>query len=163
MNVQEHSPTESMSLPSHSAASAPLASHASVRALCRPISPITIIIEDDSDESECGYVGGVNHIIILDSDSELPLESLAAQMSSEGSVTEFDESDIEKMKERVSLYAQIEAVKSAKQWAVAEANRCLGYNGLSSRSKRRQEKDARNRHAFKEDAKTLLVENNFTR
>jgi len=88
------------------------------------ISPIVL---SEDDESECGYAGGVNHFVILDSDSELPSnpESSAAEVSGLGSVTDFGESDVERLKikaESLSLYAQIQVEKSAVEWTEAESS-----------------------------------------
>ena len=73
-------------------------------------------------------------------------ESLNPELS-EAKVTDFGKSDIEELKKKVksvTLYAQIEVSKSMKEWKKAKVTRSLGYNGQSSRSKRRQAKDTCN-------------------
>ena len=97
--------------------------------------------------------------MISDSDSELSLnpESSAAEASGLGSVMDFGKSNVERLKikaESLSLYAQIQVKKSAVEWTEAESSRSLGYNGHSSQTKRRQEKNAHDRHAVHEWAKT---------
>jgi hypothetical protein len=63
--------------------------------------PVPSIIEvDSSSESECGYRGGVNHIIISsDDDGVDDGEELGWDAGCE-SVEEFDEADIQEMKKR---------------------------------------------------------------
>ena len=121
------------------------------------ISPIVL---SKDNKSECGYAGGVNHFVISDSDSELSSDSKssAAKGSGLGSIMDFGESDVERLKiikaESLSLYAQIQVEKSAVEWMEAESSQSLGYNGHSSWMKRRQENNVCDRHAVCEWVKT---------
>ena len=105
------------------------------------------IIEVDSSESESGYAGGVNHIVISSDD-----ESDGAESGWEAgceSVKDFDENDVLELRKNgeaflelrevmKNLYDEMEMGLDEKKWKKIETNRSLGYNGHSERTKRRQ-------------------------
>jgi hypothetical protein len=53
-----------------------------------------------------------------------------------------------------SRYTRIAAKKSAREWKKAEQNRALGYTGNSKRTQQRRAKEAQERAAFREEART---------
>lgn len=112
-----------------------------------------------------GYTGGVNHnpdndhsdgcMELLDSDGDAESlceldgddleKNLAALRLSEGGLTEST---------CTNNWSQIFGKISKEQWEKAESNRALGYNGQSKRSKRRKEKEARERADVNEKMKS---------
>ena len=117
-------------------------------------------------EYDCGYEGGVNR---KDSETEYQPESddsesdLDAESLDELSGDEL-EWNLERQREllaevatltRPTPYSQIMDSKTTHQWAKAEKNRKLGYNGQSGRSKRRKDKDTRDREEFRKQVRTL--------
>jgi hypothetical protein len=113
---------------------------------CQPVTEIS-----DSSDSECNYVGSVN--IEISSDEEGG-DEIAWAAGCE-SVSEFDEADVIEMKkgavmdetkdERLprSLYSELGVGLKKKGWKKVEANRSLGYNGLSERTQQHHAAKAR--------------------
>lgn len=89
-----------------------------------PTCPTPTIIIDSDNKSECGYTGGVNQFLTSDSEVELSWESSAADVSDFSSITDFDNSDIERLVKGAekgwSLYEEMQVVKSAGEWQQAE-------------------------------------------
>jgi hypothetical protein len=118
------------------------------------------VIEISSSESECGYMGGVN--VDINTDSESDGEVQLVMLAGCESLSEFDESDVGEMRENAvvgvdeeqDLCSVLEMGLDKKGWKKVEANRSLGYNGLSSRTKRRKNAKARQAHDEREKAKT---------
>jgi hypothetical protein len=111
----------------------------------------SLVVEILSSGSESGYYGGVNTIL-----SSLDI----TEHEDDGwfgyeSLLEFDDCDVAKMVMRGQengLYNQLE-MKSRQEWAKVEANRSLGYNGLSDRTQRRKANEARKRKQEREEAR----------
>jgi hypothetical protein len=117
-------------------------------------------------EYDCGYEGGVNR-----DDSETEYQPGTSSEDSESDAESLDELsgdelewNLQQQREllvevsvftRPTLYSHITNPKTTCQWAKAEKNRALGYNGQSGRSKRRKDKDARDREEFRKQARTL--------
>jgi hypothetical protein len=120
--------------------------------LCLP-SPIDV---DDGceDFDDCGYVGGVN-VSLSDSESDYELSEDEWTESESESLAELEgdelEDNLQSLREEVqqlsvpSPYAEILKTKTTREWAAAESNRGLGYNGLSDRTGRRNAQKARER------------------
>lgn len=126
----------------------------------REASEPTCTPESFSSDEECSWQGGVNHI---PTDSEWEVaesNSTSDSGSDEGSELE----ELEGAELLNSLQREMEMVDSlvpaagrtptayelldprkltAKDWKKAESNRHLGYNGLSGRTQRRKEQQAR--------------------
>jgi hypothetical protein len=71
---------------------------------------------------------------------------------------EFEGEDLEELKELENLdaplpYDQIMETKSKTNWKKAERNRALGYTSTSQRIRQCKEKGARDRVAFRNNAK----------
>jgi hypothetical protein len=113
----------------------------------------------------CGYNGGVNR-----EDSETEYQPGTSSDESESGAESLDdlsgdelELNLQQQRERLAElaalmrptpYSQIRDPKTVHQWAKAEANRALGYNGQSGRTKRRKDKEARDREAFRKQVQT---------
>ena len=105
----------------------------------------------DNDE-ECHWDGRISHIPSdSDSDSEFTW-STGSDTEEEFSELEGDElvgslqKQLEaeiKMLRQPTPYELITKSRTAKEWVKAESNRSLGYNGLSERTKRRNDQQAR--------------------
>ncbi|KAG6893904.1 hypothetical protein C0992_008237, partial [Termitomyces sp. T32_za158] len=127
----------------------------------------SLIIEIVSSDSDAGYLGGVNMILssnenlwsVGEDDSTLDLSGEL--------LLEFDEKDVEGLKERgqqaEGLYSQLETGKSIKEWKKLEANQSLGYNGLSKRTQRRRDLEAHKRQDIlhRNDPQITLMRNFF--
>jgi hypothetical protein len=110
-------------------------------------------------ESDCGYAGGVN---MDNSDQEG--SSWMDGDSSEESLSELEGEDLElnleslqeegeTLEDNLTIW-EVLRKKSLKDWKRVEQNRSLGYTGTSDRTRRRREKESRDRAAFRESAKT---------
>ncbi|KAG6875696.1 hypothetical protein C0993_007958 [Termitomyces sp. T159_Od127] len=123
-----------------------------------PCSPSPIVVDSDSD-SETAWQGGINHFGSTDegeSDSEDDCEA------GYETVSEFSEEDVARLALGKSLYDQIQASKTTKHWTTAEANRTLGYNGQSSQTRQRRDKEAQlTQYIHSNDPKIMLMRNYF--
>ena len=114
---------------------------------------------DQGSESECGYSRGVNmDLSDSDEDSSDWVDSEAESLSElEGDELELNLEELRKETEALvgpEVNWKIMEKKTLKEWVNAEKNRALGYTGLSSRTRQRHEKDARDRAAFRRVAQT---------
>lgn len=122
------------------------------------ISPDIIIVDSDSD-SDCGYDGGVNYQW-SSSEYEPGYDSSDEWTSDAESLAEFEgdelEANLQSLREEALALGgpQIMQPKSAEDWKKAEKNRAWGYTGTSQRSRQRNEKNARERDAFRKEART---------
>ncbi|KAK7042832.1 hypothetical protein R3P38DRAFT_3449566, partial [Favolaschia claudopus] len=120
-----------------------------------PLEPDFDLSFDDSD-SECGYEGGVDH---EPSDDEYLCELDRDSDFTDSDLSEFDEEMIECLKKELEALAKptpfekVRETKSNKEWAKAEANRGLGYNGHSERTTFRRNAEARERETKRKAAK----------
>jgi hypothetical protein len=118
---------------------------------------------DPGSDSDCGYIGGVNHKWLEDSDDSDWSDGSESDLYSE-SISELEGSELEEnlkelQKEASELqeclkFKEVLMAKSASEFKIAEKDRQLGYTGLSRRTKQRREKEARERAGFGEKAKT---------
>ncbi|KAJ8580766.1 hypothetical protein M405DRAFT_752869 [Rhizopogon salebrosus TDB-379] len=107
-------------------------------------------------QSNCGYTGGVSvEVLTSDSDSEYEPDTSESGWSDGESLCELEGDESEE--NLAALKAKVDALqqptsfkfekilegKTAAEWKKAEQNRALGYNGHSDRTKRRQNKTAR--------------------
>ena len=100
-------------------------------------------VPSDSEDSDEGY------ITILDSDEEedCDLEFISGEAVIEGLQREWRmKQDLEQLVAPTVTEKLMKAGTSI-QWAKVESNRTLGYNGLSERTKSRQNKQARDKSA----------------
>jgi hypothetical protein len=121
---------------------------------------IPIVLDSDSD-AECGYMGGVN-CDCPDDDFEPETGSSSWSGSDGESLVEYEGEELEKnlqeLQEEVealavpTMYAQIMASKTRKEWTKAEKNRALRYTG--NLVHRQQAKKACENAAFHEEAQT---------
>ena len=124
------------------------------------------VISDTESESVQGYVGG-NLVLVTDSGSEGETDSEYAFLSSEeGYLSEMDDEDYEADSQALlhevkdiqdhlhTPYKKLQQQKAANLWKEAKENRALGYLGTSARTKRRQNKKARDDAATREKVKT---------
>ena len=121
-------------------------------------------------QSDCGYTGGVNvEVLSSDSDSseyEPDTSDSESEWSDGESLCELEGGALEE--NLASLKAEVDALqqptgfkfekiveeKTAAEWKKAEQNRALGYNGHSDRTKRRQNKTARDLADYREKRRT---------
>jgi hypothetical protein len=111
-------------------------------------------------ESDCQYVGGVNHDYSDTSDDEdwSDSESNCSESLSELEGSELEDSlqglqaEVSDL-DALSKFEKFLMPKSAGEFKKAEKDRGLGYTGLSLRTKQRREKEARERAAFRESVK----------
>jgi hypothetical protein len=116
--------------------------------------------ETDS-ESDCGYEGGVN---CEPSDDEYdPTTDSDEDWSDDESLAELEgdelEANLHALREEAesldapTAFRQMMVPKDAGEWKKAEGNRALGYTKNSTRTQERRRKEARERAAFREEAK----------
>lgn len=120
----------------------------------------------DSEASDWEYTGGVN----CDVSDNTSYYSVSNRSSSNESIVELEGDDLEEnlktlravelAREAVNAdvstaYGIIKTYKTAKDWQRAEAVQSLGYNGQSTRTQERRQKNAREQKQFNEKAKTL--------
>jgi hypothetical protein len=109
------------------------------------------------DNERTKWTGGVNHA--SDSDSDRDFNPSSASESEPGSDEEFSELEGDELLESLQRqaaeeakllqkpvpYEELRRAVSRQEWKKAEAKRGFGYTGNSGRTKRRQEKSARDR------------------
>ncbi|KAG2129300.1 hypothetical protein BD769DRAFT_1455487, partial [Suillus cothurnatus] len=148
----------------------PRAAQATCNSNAAPTASNPAVIEIDYDspsEQDCGYTRGVNYRFSdTEYDPATESEWSNGSGSDEDSVVKLggDELDAnlhelrkkahDKALEAFPKYAQIVMKKSAVEWKKAEKNRTLGYTGNSQRTQRRGVKEARDRAAIREEAKS---------
>jgi hypothetical protein len=113
----------------------------------------------DSDD-ECGWDGTVNHVPTSESDSDSDFEPGSSTDTESESDLDIEVLDLEgeellkslglrleKELELLTMLTSYEKIQdgAAQRWAKAETNRNLGYNGLSARTRCRQEQKARSK------------------
>jgi hypothetical protein len=118
--------------------------------------------DETDDEPECGYEGGVENFISSD-DEFVPgvqweLED-GEEWDSDEELSEYDEEVMEQLKKEAAELVKptpFEEVSSTavKNWQKIEANRSLGYNGQSKRTRERREQQERLKKSTREEAKT---------
>jgi hypothetical protein len=108
----------------------------------------------DDDNDDCGYDGGVS--TFFSDDDEYAPDGDSDSEFTESDLSDFDEDILEALKTELASLAKPATVndalgksKSKKDWKKAEANRSLGYNGLSIRTIQRHAKDARDRETHR--------------
>ena len=111
--------------------------------------PAPIFVDSDS-EWKSGYQGGVNYYVLSEEETDTDDDGEAGCESFD----EDEEDIITILKDKAHLYTQIQQMKSAWDWKIAEANRSFGYNGHLLRTVWRQWQEAQKRQAFREEAKT---------
>ncbi|KAJ6459093.1 hypothetical protein C8R45DRAFT_942516 [Mycena sanguinolenta] len=110
----------------------------------------------DSDNSDCGYEGGVHECFPSDIEEDMWTET--DDQSSSKEMSDFDKEMTKEVQAELALlskptqYETIGMGQSAKAWSKIEKNRNLGYNGNGRSTKFCKEKEARERE---EEAKTL--------
>ncbi|KAJ7837307.1 hypothetical protein B0H13DRAFT_1912558 [Mycena leptocephala] len=118
--------------------------------------PLLYDFANDSGR-EFGYEGGVN---IDESNGEYQPDSEHESNFTDSDLSEFDEEIIEALKKEFEAlskqnpFFELSHSKSKKDWSKEEANRSLGYNGLSERTGYRRAAQARDRNEQREVAKT---------
>ncbi|KAJ7267175.1 hypothetical protein C8J57DRAFT_1228787 [Mycena rebaudengoi] len=117
---------------------------------------LTELSGGDDDDDDCGYDGGVS-TFFSDNDEYAPDGDSDSEFT-ESDLSDFDEDILETLKTELASLAKPATVndalgksKSKKDWKKAEANRSLGYNGLSIRTIQRHAKDARDRETHREE------------
>ena len=110
----------------------------------------------ESDESDCGYQGGVS----FTHESDVEVELADSGEADGESVDELEGEELERNlqelreKEQKMLWDGVfVAQRTKKEWEKAEGKWNLGYNGLSCRTQRRREKAARDGKALHEGSK----------
>jgi hypothetical protein len=122
----------------------------------------------DSDDSDCGYEGGVHECLPYDIEEDLWTET-DDQSSSEEEMSDLGEEMIKEVQAELALlskpppYQTIRMGQSTKAWSKIEKNRNLGYNGNGRSTKFRKEKEARERGEKRKEAKTSCVILSFHR
>lgn len=110
---------------------------------------------DCEQDVACGYTGGVNYTW---SDTESESSDTEGEGWADEELTDLEEDDLPPVQPQLeqplhtpsqTMFGQL----SAQQWADAEANRALGYNGLSRRTQQRKDQKARKEHEEREKAK----------
>lgn len=128
----------------------------------RAASPIVVdLVSDDefSDESECGYDGGVNHYLT----SDYVPESDSDGEFTEEDLSDFDEEMLEGLQKEMAQLKEptpfecLLIPKSTKAWKKTEQNRSLGYNGQGRSTRFRKDKQARDLATARAEAKKSLV------
>ena len=119
----------------------------------------------DSEASDCGYTGGIEHNPSSDSDNSLFSASYGS--SDEGSLAELEGDELEDnlqtlrqleggesgVTEQQTLYSKIVTHKTSKDWERAEKVRGLGYNKQSTHTQERKRKQQRDQKASREKAR----------
>ncbi|KAJ7704620.1 hypothetical protein B0H16DRAFT_1482618 [Mycena metata] len=136
--------TEEASPDCHPAAAEPLVPQGSPEIL-------DLSISDEDDDYECGYDGGVN---VWVSDEEYDPEDDRDSDFTDSELSDFDEEMLEALKEELASLAgpgtafeMLGKTKTKEEWKKVEANRRLGYNGHSERSKFQAAQKARKAEA----------------
>jgi hypothetical protein len=148
----------------------PRAAQATCNSNTAPTASNPAVIEIDYDspsEQDCGYTRGVNYQFSdTEYDPATESEWSNGSGSDEDSVVELEGDELDanlhelrkkahdKALEAFPKYAQIVMKKSAVEWKKAEKNRTLGYTGNSQRTQRRGVKEAWDRAAIREEAKS---------
>ena len=113
----------------------------------------------DEDNERTKWTGGVIHIPDSESDSDRDFDPSSALESEPGSDEEFSELEGDELLESLQRqaaeeakllqkpvpYEELKRGVSGQEWKKAEAKRGFGYTGNSGRTKRRQEKVARDK------------------
>ena len=110
----------------------------------------------ESDESDCGYQGGVSFTHELDVEAELA-DSGGADGESvdelEGEELERNLQELQEKEQKMLWDGVFVAQRTKKEWEKAESKRNLGYNGLSCRTQWCREKAAQDGKALHEGSK----------
>ena len=119
--------------------------------------------QSETDSEDCGYEGGVDcessddeYDPTVDSDEDWSDDESLAELEGdelEANLCALREEEAESL-DAPNAFRQMMVRKDAKEWKKAEGNRAFGYTMNSTRTQERRRKEARERAAFREKAKT---------